>query len=139
MFLKLGIYRKLSGFLIIAVVLGFQLGMMGLMWAFVVDSCITFFINAAYTKQLIHYSIPEQLRDMRKMFLTAGVMALLTYLVGQWLPWHDVLVLIVQIIFGVGVYVGLSLLFKVEELHTLYHILAPIQQRLFHSRKKQAV
>lgn len=130
LYLKLSLLRKISGFVAIGLVLFFRLGIMGLLWALVVDSCITYFINAAYSKRFLDYSIPEQLQDIKLFFIMSVLMAGLTYSLSYLLPLNDFLMVIIQVLVGIGSYILLSLLFKVEELKTIYQILQPVQDKI---------
>lgn len=115
----------------IGFVLYFGLGIMGLLWALVLDSFVTFFVNAFYSKRLIGYSMGEQLNDIKGIFMIAVVMAAVTYSLNFILPVHDLFMIIIQITVGVVLYILLSYIFKVEELRTIYEIIQPIQKKLF--------
>lgn len=131
LFLKLGLIQKLIGFIAIGVVLFLNLGIMGLLYAMIVDSCISYFVNASYSKRFLDYSIPEQLNDFKKIFFIAVIMAGLTYSLSYLFVFNDFLMVLIQVVFGITVYIVLSLIFKVEELKTIYQILQPIRERIF--------
>ena len=131
LFLKLGLVRKVMGLTIIGIVLLLQLGIMGLLWGMVIDSFLSYFINAAYSKRFLDYSIPEQIKDLKTIFFIAVTMAGLTYSLSYLFTMNDFLMIVVQAIFGISVYVFLSFVFKVEELKTIYQILEPIHKKIF--------
>ncbi|UJF15384.1 polysaccharide biosynthesis C-terminal domain-containing protein [Jeotgalibaca sp. MA1X17-3] len=131
LFLKLGLIQKATGFIAISIALLLRLGIMGLLWAMVIDSIMAYFINAFYSKRFLGYSIPEQLKDLRPIFLIAVVMAGLTYSLSYLLTINDILMVLIQVVFGVSVYILLSWIFKIEELKTIYQILQPIQKKIF--------
>lgn len=130
LFLKLSLYRKLIGLAMIGIVMFFQFGVMGLLWALVIDSYICYFVNSFHSKALISYSALEQINDIKLIFMNSVIMAVVTYSLSYLLPINDFFMIIVQITVGIFIYILLSYVLKVEELTTIYDILKPIQKKL---------
>ncbi len=70
-------------------------------------------INSRPTGRLIGYTIGQQIKDILPNLLLSGGMALCVWLVGM-LPLSRVLVLVLQVAVGAGMYIGLSALFRVS-------------------------
>ena len=77
-------------------------------------------INAWPNKKLLDYSLFEQYKDIVPSILLSLVMGICVYLIGILLPIPTVLLLLVQVLIGGAVYIGLSVVFKID---TFYYIL----------------
>lgn len=75
LFLKLEILKKIL--IIIGLIIGFQFGIMGLVWSSVVCNYLALFVNTYYSADMIHYSGKQQFLDMLPTFLTA-ILAFMT-------------------------------------------------------------
>ncbi len=121
-FLKLEIIKKSIGIaaLVIAVFCfdsPIAIAMTGVFTTF--TSC---FINAYPNKKLLGYSYFEQMKDILPSFAISVVM-MLGVLVLEMLHWSDVVTLILQVIVGVAVYVGLSVLLRLTSFNMLLDLL----------------
>ena len=83
---------------------------------------ISCFINAYPNKKLIDYSYFEQMRDILPSFVAAMVM-LGAVLAVQLLGLGTVATLVVQIVMGIGVYVAVSAVFRLEPFRMLLNML----------------
>lgn len=131
LFLKVNLLEKSLGFSIVGVVLLLNLGIIGLLWGLVLSCFFTYFINASYSSKLIHYSILEQLNDIKIIAFISGIMAVSTYSMNFIITGNDWLLLASQVGVSVLLYTLLSLLFKIEELALLYKLAAPIPKKIF--------
>jgi len=122
LFLKLEIIKKIIGVVSIVLVLVLGLGISGLLWAQFVTSIISFFINSFYSKEMINYSMFDQIKDMSPIFLAAILAAGVAYSLMYFLHISDILLLLVQLITGLSTYVIACLLFKIDELHEMRDI-----------------
>ena len=77
LFLKLEIIKK--SLLTLALIIGFQFGVIGLVWGSVFTSVISLAINTYYSSKLIDYSSKRQFLDMLPILLLAGLTFLLMY------------------------------------------------------------
>lgn len=126
LFLKLEIIKKLLGLSLIGVVLFLQLGIIGLLWAAVLNSYISYFINSYYSAEMLSYSTMKQIKDITPAFIASVLMAIVIYLSGAILPDSDIVTLTAQIIIGIIVYVGICKIAKIEELNTVSQLLFSI-------------
>lgn len=127
LFLKLEIINKL---IIVIVLFGsLKFGIYGILYGSVVVSMVSFFINTYYTGKLIHYKSFEQLKDLVLMIFIAFVSSLLVSFQDSYLLDHissDVLRLMIGSFTGLGTFISLSYLFKVN---SLYEIIKIIQKK----------
>lgn len=112
-FLKLEIVKKAIGIgLLIGAVVFFRTPMAIALTGAIstVTSCI---INAYPNKKLINYSYIDQMKDVLPSFLAAALMLVVVLLVGM-IKIPDVLLLVIQIVSGAGVYILISAVMKLE-------------------------
>jgi len=81
------------------------------------------FINAYPNKKLIDYSFYEQLKDYMPPLIISLIMFGVVYITG-FLNISIVIKLLLQVILGIIVYVGLSMLIKVEGFRITYNMLS---------------
>lgn len=129
LFLRLEIVKKLLGLSLIAIVLFYKLGIIGLLWAAVGTSYIGYIMNSYYSSELISYSTIEQIKDITPAFIASVLMAMVVYFSGAILPNSNLVILIVQFIIGVVAYVGICKIGKIEELNTVNGLLSSILKR----------
>lgn len=110
-FLKLEIIKKIIGVIILVVTLPYGLSVM--MIGRCVATLISSFINAFPNKKLLGYSYTEQLKDMLPSFVLSLVMLACICFVTL-LPINSIIQLIIQIVFGISIYISLAKLFKLE-------------------------
>ena len=113
LFLKLEIYKKILGILVLAATIPF-----GLEWVCigsVITSFLSLFLNSLYTNRLIGYGILEQLKDVAPSLILSVLLFLI--LKGIELLVADYLLcLIIDTIVAIIVYLGVSKLFRFKEL-----------------------
>jgi len=112
LFLYLEIVKKLI--IAVAIIIGLNWGIMGLVVGQICTSFISFFINAFYTGRLISYTILNQLKDISQTFLLSLVM--LAFMMTGWLIENELLSLAYQIFIGIGSYLLLGIATKQEAL-----------------------
>ena len=88
----------------------------------VVTGLISSFINAFPNKKLVGYSYFEQIKDILPSFLLSAVMLGCVWAVGL-LPLPTIIVLLLQIFVGIGVYVALSALLRLQPFRMLLQML----------------
>lgn len=115
-FLKLEIFKKVLGLIILFVSLPF--GVIAIAISEIISTIASAFINAFPNRKFLHYGYKEQISDLIPAFLLSIVMAIVVYLIGllNIMIWVK---LILQIITGALVYFGLAKLFNVEILDYL--------------------
>ena len=112
LFLYLEIIKKTI--VVIAIFIGLNWGIIGLIVGQICTSFISFFINAFYTGKLISYTIPNQLKDISQtFFISLGMVAFMS--IG-WFINNQIISLVFQILIGIGSYLLLAIATKQEAL-----------------------
>ena len=111
MFLKLEIIKKIIGVTILVITIPF--GLTAMMFGRCISTISSSIINASPNKKLMDYSYVEQLMDMLPSIALSVIMCVAVLLVGT-LDINLYLLLGLQIVVGIALYVGLSVLFKLE-------------------------
>ncbi len=121
-FLKLTVIKNFL--LIIGIIIGVQFGIFGLLYAQVILSFISFFINAFYTNKFIHYSAFEQSKDIFPILLLAVIAGIAIYFLDVFLiNKMDIIRILSGLTLGIIIYVILSLLFKLSSFFELKKII----------------
>jgi len=110
LFLYLEIIKK--GIVVIAIIVGLNWGIIGLVVGQICTSFISFFINAFYTGKLIGYTIPQQIKDVSQAFIITLIMASIMSI--GWLFEDQYLTLSYQILSGISIYLLLAFATKQE-------------------------
>jgi O-antigen/teichoic acid export membrane protein len=121
LFLKLEIIKKII--VLVGILVSFQFGIMGLIYAQVIISFVAYGINSFYSGYFINYGIAEQLKDILPTFAATFVMGLAVYWLVDWLEMTDLLIVITAGFFGIGVYYIFSSLLKLDALLDFKEIL----------------
>ena len=106
LFLKLEIIKKVN--ITVAIVVGFQFGLYGLLIGQVVSSYVALIINTYYTAKFLNYSASEQFLDVFKVLLLTLPMASLVYAVMSFHELSSFLELL-----GISILSGLIYLFTI--------------------------
>ncbi|RDW21447.1 flippase [Oceanobacillus arenosus] len=110
-FLKLEIIKKIVGLIILGISIPF--GVYAIAIGVLITSIISTFINAFPNSKIINYSIPEQFKDIVPSLILSLVMGILVYII-KFFELGTLLTLLLQIFFGVIIYIGLAKLFRLE-------------------------
>jgi len=111
LFLVLEIIKKVIGIGILLATMWF-----GVWWIAVgmtVSTIISALINAFPNRKLLNYGYLEQIKDLLPAIGISVLMGIPVYFMG-YIPINTTLLLVLQIIAGIGLYIGFSALFKVE-------------------------
>lgn len=127
-FLKLEIMKKILGVSVLLIT----------MWHGPLVMCasgifVTFInqaINAWPNKKLLNYSLWEQYKDILPSLLLTFVMGLGVWIVGAVLPLPALVTLVIQVLVGVAIYVGLSVLFKIDIFYDLLNLVKSLTKRM---------
>ena len=111
LFLILEIIKKVVG--IVAILLTMNISVMAMAYSLVVTSVLSQVVNSWPNKKLLGYSYLEQLKDIFPHMMITLLMGALVYCV-KFVIDADALVLITQVLLGVALYIGLSIVFKNE-------------------------
>lgn len=117
--LKLEILKKAIG--ITMVVIAMYFGVFAIAVSAAIFGIISMVINILPNKNLIDYSIKEQLLDIFPALISAVIMGVGVYFIS-YLSLPVIIQFAVQIIFGAIIYVGISYVFKVESFEYILSI-----------------
>ena len=122
LFLKLEVFKK--SFLAIGLIIGFQFGVIGLVWSSVIVSIISLLINTYYSSKLIDYSTKSQLLDMLPILLLAGLTFLLMYYsVYLFIDYSNIVQIAFASLIGITFYLLIHSFFKASPLYDLLTII----------------
>ena len=121
LFLKLEIYKKIIGVIILCITI--PMGLVAMCIGGFFSSMIALIINTYYTGKLIHVGYFRQMRDLMPIFLLSVSMGAIVYLAINSLCIHPIAQLSIGIGIGVLYYVLMALLFKFKELKELLQLL----------------
>lgn len=129
-FLKLEIVKKVIGILSLLASMWF-----GVLWIALTEmltSVMSSIINAFPNKKLLDYSYWEQIKDILPALLLSLGMGGIVYCIS-FIPWNEIVILVLQILTGIAIYVTGSLIFRLE---SFYFIVNTIKI-FFHNRKQK--
>ena len=112
-YLKLEIVKKLCGIALIAAAVFFLDSAVSLAWALAATAVLSVAINAVPIRRLTGYAYADQCKDILPSLAISLIMGFAVYLVTR-LGLHDVPTLLLQVALGVGLYVGLAKLCRLE-------------------------
>ncbi|MFH5886165.1 lipopolysaccharide biosynthesis protein [Halalkalibaculum sp. DA3122] len=123
LFLKLEVIKKVNT--TIAIVVGIQFGIYGLLICQVISSYIALFINTWYTARFLNYSIPEQGEDIGRVLVLSIPMISIVGIATYLYPAHSLLLLIGYLLLAGIIYIGGNLLFRTETVDIVLKIARP--------------
>lgn len=128
-FLKLEIIKKTYGVAILLITVFCFEGVLPIAWGGVVSTLISAFVNASPNKKLIGYGYLEQIKDILPPILMSLAMFGAVYALSL-LSLPPLPMLLIQIVAGVAVYGGLSLLLKPESFRYLLEMVGTMKRRV---------
>lgn len=129
LFLKLEIIKKVVGLILLAITV--PIGVMAMTYSLLVSSLTSQIINSWPNKKLLSYSYSEQIKDILPGILLAVVMGCCVYPI-QWIGLPDAVTLLIQVPLGAAIYVGGSILLKLESFQYLWGMVKPMLMRFVH-------
>lgn len=123
LFLKLEIIKKVN--ITIAIVIGIQFGIYGLLVGQVISSYIALIINSYYTAKFINYPITEQLLDVIKVVGLSIPMIVVSVSYIKFIEVTNLLLLLIALSISVLTYVLSNMIYKTETVRTILDILKP--------------
>jgi len=124
LFLKLEIIKKTM--IIIAIAVGINYGILGLLYGRVITSVLAFFINTHYSGKFIDYSAWDQIKDVIPTFTLSIITGILIFIFDYYTKNtlnYDFLRLVINTTLGTIIYVSLSYTFKINSLTEIIKIL----------------
>lgn len=123
LFLKLEIIKKVIGFL--GLIIAANISVMAIAWTMLLLCFVFQIINAWPNRALLHYGYIEQMKDIfPSIFISIGMGVIVYFL--KYIPVNIYVVLITQVIVGIVVYVGLSILLKNDSFYYFWGLLKMI-------------
>lgn len=113
-FLKQEVAKILCGLVSLAAAVFCFKSPLAIAAAGIVDTCVSWFINAYPNRKLIGFSVWRQIADLLPVFLMSGGMFLIVRQAGQMVHMGSSGILVVQILTGVAAYVLMSVVFRPE-------------------------
>ncbi len=126
LFLKLEILKKVVGMAFLLGTMWF--GVMAMAYSLLATGVLSQIINSWPNKKLLRYGYLEQLKDILPGIALAVAMGLIVHCV-EYLQLPDLVTLAIQIPLGVAIYVGASILFKMESFQYLLSLLKSFLRR----------
>lgn len=112
-FLKQEIIKIMCGFVTLAVAVFCFKSPLAIAAAGIIDACVSWFINAFPNKKLIDYSCKDQFADLLPLLMMSLVMYACVWMAGiLCASFSDIVTISIQIMIGIAVYLGISILFK---------------------------
>lgn len=106
------IITRIIGIAIILV--GMHWGIYGLLWSLVISSYFNFLASSVVRGRLVDYSLFAQLKDVTPTFLLAVLSGCVSWMLGNVIEIHYLVLMILQmVVFGM-VYLGLSFIVKLD-------------------------
>lgn len=124
LFLKLEIIKKVN--ITIAIMIGIQYGIYGLLIGQVISSYLALFINTWYTAKFLNYSLLEQTEDVFKVLILSIPMALVTLVLMIYFPVSSLALLLSYMIIAAGVYLLTNILYRTEISETVLALVSPV-------------
>ncbi len=131
LFLKLEVIKKIVGLAALAITVPISVMAMG--YSLLFTSLASQIINSWPNRKMLNYSYLEQLKDILPGILLAVAMGCCVYPI-QWLDIPDIVTLIIQVPLGVAIYIGGSIVLKLESFQYLWGIVGPFVMKLLHRK-----
>lgn len=131
-FLKLEIIKKIVG--ITAILITFRISIMAMACSLLVTSVLNQIINSWPNKKLMNYSYLEQLKDILPGIGLAAFMGVCVYCINL-LHLNMWLTLIIQVPLGAVIYIGLSVLFKLESFTYVWNMINPLLRKVLKKKR----
>lgn len=122
LFFRLEVLKKILTVINIAVT--YHFGIIAMIYGAIIVSILSYFLNAYYNGIFIKYSIFEQIYDLIPYAGVTVLMALGIYFAGLF-PYPNLwILLIVKILVGLIIYIGLSMLFRLDAFTEIWDIIS---------------
>lgn len=132
-FLRLELIKKGYGLFALVIATIFFGDPIAIAMTGVITCLISCFVNATPNKKLVDYSYGEQMRDVAPAFILSGIMFGAVFALSVFLDMNPIALMALQVVVGIAVYIGGSLIFKLSQFRLLIEI---VRKTLF-KRNKQ--
>lgn len=127
LFLGLEIIKKIIG--IAPLFIGAFIGIFPMLYASIITSAISFFLNSYFPGKLLGYTSWMQLKDISMSFAVTISMAAVVFVI-KYLPLNNWIILPIQIVIGLCVFMFLCKITKIEEYKEMKKIIKPLLNKI---------
>lgn len=113
--LKLEVYKK--PIYVLLLIIGVKINVTAVAITMLIYTIYGNFVNAKPLKKEINYSYREQIRDLSVPFIMSTVMGIAVLFLSVVLNINNIILLILQVLLGAILYIGMSIIFKVDTFH----------------------
>lgn len=117
MFLKLEVIKKILGIIILLIAMNF--GVFAICCSLLVYNIIALLINTWPNRKLLGYTYIAQIKDIFPFIILSIIMCVPVYVLS-YLPLHNIVILILQVLAGIIVYIIESIVFKIDTFKFVY-------------------
>ncbi len=111
--MKWTIVKRVSG-LVLTIAGLWLFGIYGLIVGSVITAWLIYIINAIMVSKYVGYTNWQQLKDIMPILLSSFTAFIVTYFIGNLLPWSDYFISFIQFIIFTTIYLAISISFKIE-------------------------
>lgn len=129
LFLKLEVFKKIVGLTVLIITI--PISVMAMTCSLLITNVISQIINSWPNRRLLNYGYLEQLKDILPGILLAVAMGCCIYPI-QWLGLPDIVTLCIQVPLGAVIYIGGSIIFKLDSFNYLWGIVKPSIMKVLH-------
>lgn len=126
LFLKLEVWKKCVGLVLLLSTMWF--GPMAMAYSMLVSSVLSQMINSWPNKRLLDYSYRKQLKDILPGIAIAVIMGAAVYPLC-YLHIPVILILAIQVAAGLAIYIGLSVIFRIDSFIYILDLIRPLFKR----------
>ena len=121
LYLRLEMIRKAIGLITLVAFMWF--GVKAIAYSYLLNCILNIFVNSWPNRKILGYGYLQQLKDIIPSLVISGIMGGIIFFVPQ-IGLNDWVTLLLQIVGGGAIYIGLSVVFKVE---SLFYILSIVK------------
>ncbi len=126
LFLKLEIIKKIVG--MSALLITMWISVEAMAYSLLITTILSQIINSFPNKKLLDYSYINQIKDMMPQILLSVFMGIIVFCV-EFLPINVYLILAIQVVLGAIIYVGGSVIFRLESFNYIFDMAKKILKR----------
>ena len=134
LFLKLEIIKKVTAIALVIAVM--KVSVLAIAISGLAYTIFATFVNSAPNRKLLKYSFREQLLDLVSPIVLSIIMGSAMYLIGL-ININYIIIMIIQVIVGVGIYIGISVLIKNDSFFYLVDIVKTKKYDIASRRRKK--
>lgn len=112
------------------IVIGMYWGVEGMLYAMVLNSVITFAINSNLARKVSKYNMLQQIWDVLPIMGISVLSGAIVYFATPLCPDVQVIKLLFLVFLYIAVYIGTSMLFRIESLKTIIEIAKPYMSKI---------